>query len=141
VTPSKSVRDTGDAPLLVRVGEAGVARTAIARCSELGQTWATIGILAAADDLDALVKAATELEVAVIDSRRGLALAEGINVVEASAAKGLEFDAVVVVEPDQIVSTAADTGTGARILYVSLTRAVQHLTVVHAHDLPLGLSS
>jgi DNA helicase IV len=41
--------------------------------------------------------------------------------------KGLEFDGVVVVEPDEILG---DTPRGARLLYVAMTRAVQELAFV-----------
>jgi len=49
--------------------------------------------------------------------------------------KGLEYDAVVVVEPDQIVS---DTLGGVRALYVVLTRATQRMITVNSttHWLP-----
>ncbi|GAB2658647.1 HelD family protein [Kribbella swartbergensis] len=43
--------------------------------------------------------------------------------------KGLEYDAVVVVEPDRIV---ADTLGGVRALYVVLTRATQRLVTVNS---------
>jgi DNA helicase IV len=41
--------------------------------------------------------------------------------------KGLEYDAVVVVEPDRIV---AEIPGGVRTLYVALTRATQRLITV-----------
>ena len=41
--------------------------------------------------------------------------------------KGLEFDGVVVVEPDEILD---GTARGARLLYVAMTRAVQELAFV-----------
>ena len=41
--------------------------------------------------------------------------------------KGLEFDGVVVVEPDEIFD---GTPRGARLLYVAMTRAVQELAIV-----------
>ncbi len=47
-------------------------------------------------------------------------------------AKGLEFDAVVVVEPAAIASVPGGTG----LLYIALTRAVQELAVVHSGVLP-----
>lgn len=43
--------------------------------------------------------------------------------------KGLEYDAVVVVEPDRIVS---DTLGGVRALYVVLTRATQRMVTVNS---------
>ncbi|MEW2259154.1 UvrD-helicase domain-containing protein [Streptomyces sp. NPDC047869] len=45
--------------------------------------------------------------------------------------KGLEFDSVLVVEPARY---------GTSDLYVALTRATQHLGVLHTGDLPAGLN-
>ena len=50
-----------------------------------------------------------------------------------SVVKGLELDAVVVVEPAAIVDMGEH---GMRALYVALTRATQRLSVVHARSLP-----
>jgi DNA helicase IV len=47
--------------------------------------------------------------------------------------KGLEFDAVVLLEP------AAMLGAGAGDLYVAMTRPTRALRVVHARELPAGL--
>jgi superfamily I DNA/RNA helicase len=49
------------------------------------------------------------------------------------AAKGLEFDAVVLVEPARILANGT---RGAADLYVALTRATQRLAVVHTEPLP-----
>jgi DNA helicase IV len=51
--------------------------------------------------------------------------------------KGLEFDAVLVVEPARIL---ADGPRGAAELYVALTRATQRLGVLHLGPLPLSLT-
>jgi DNA helicase IV len=59
-----------------------------------------------------------------------------VTIVPAPAAKGLEFDAVVVAEPAAI---AASGPRGLRLLYVGLTRPIQHLSVVHSHPLPAPL--
>ncbi|HET7173229.1 MAG TPA: ATP-binding domain-containing protein [Nocardioidaceae bacterium] len=59
-----------------------------------------------------------------------------VDVVPASLAKGLEFDHVVVVEPEAIVAAEPDRLTGLRRLYVCLTRAVMSLTVLHSGPLP-----
>ena len=58
-----------------------------------------------------------------------------ITVVPATAAKGLEFDSVVLVEPASIVGPA-DALSGLRQLYVALTRAVSRLVIVHDQPLP-----
>jgi DNA helicase IV len=57
--------------------------------------------------------------------------------VPASETKGLEFDAVLVVEPARIL---ADGPRGAAELYVALTRATQRLGVLHRDPLPRELS-
>ncbi len=59
-----------------------------------------------------------------------------ITVVPASAAKGLEFDSVVLVEPAAIVAAEPGRASGLRRLYVVLTRAVSRLTVLHDEPLP-----
>ncbi|GAA4617986.1 RNA polymerase recycling motor ATPase HelR [Saccharopolyspora hordei] len=51
--------------------------------------------------------------------------------------KGLEFDAVLVVEPERIL---ADGPRGAADLYVALTRATQRLGVLHRGPLPQVLA-
>jgi DNA helicase IV len=60
-------------------------------------------------------------------------LDQGLSIVPASLAKGLELDDVIVVEPTAIV---ADDAQGLRLLYVTLTRSTRSLTVVHALPLP-----
>ena len=57
--------------------------------------------------------------------------------VPASETKGLEFDAVLVVQPEAIL---ADVPGGAADLYVALTRATQRLGVLHSGPLPEVLS-
>ncbi|MCA2210921.1 RNA polymerase recycling motor ATPase HelR [Nocardia rosealba] len=57
--------------------------------------------------------------------------------VPASETKGLEFDAVLVVEPGRIL---AEGPRGAAELYVALTRATQRLGVVHHDPLPDALT-
>ena len=64
-----------------------------------------------------------------------------IAVVAASEAKGLEFDSVVLVEPAQIVAAEPTRAAGLRRLYVTLTRAVSRLAVVHDEPLPDELAA
>jgi DNA helicase IV len=53
-----------------------------------------------------------------------------------SQTKGLEFDSVLVVEPERILAGGA---RGASELYVALTRATQRLGVLHVEPLPKTL--
>ncbi len=50
-----------------------------------------------------------------------------INLLRATDARGLEFDATVVVEPNEIRD---EVTAGGRLLYVALTRATHRLTVI-----------
>jgi len=60
-------------------------------------------------------------------------LTSPVVVLPIGKAKGLEFDAVVLVEPAEVL---AESPRGANDLYVALTRATQRLAVVHAQPLP-----
>ncbi len=57
--------------------------------------------------------------------------ADRLRVLEGLETKGLEFDGVVVVEPDAITE---ESDSGWRTLYVALTRATQRLTTVASTD-------
>jgi DNA helicase IV len=88
-----------------------------------------------------------DLPAAVAEFVRDEARREGTSVVigppgvpgavEPSETKGLEFDAVLVVEPAAIL---ADGPRGAADLYVALTRATQRLGVLHRGPLPDALA-
>jgi DNA helicase IV len=86
------------------------------------------------DDLSKAVRA--ELDAVVGGTVAVIAPAEvvldvPVPVLTPRAAKGLEFDVVIVVEPGLI--------THPNDLYVVLTRATQRLTVLHTAELPPGL--
>ena len=88
-----------------------------------------------------------ELPAAIEEFVRDEAGREGTNVVIGppgvpgavvpSETKGLEFDAVLVVEPERIL---ADGPRGAAELYVALTRATQRLGILHQGPLPQALT-
>jgi len=62
-----------------------------------------------------------------------------LDLVPASLAKGLEFDHVVLLDPEGVVEGEPDRVTGLRRLYVCLTRAVTSLSVLHTGPLPAEL--
>ncbi|WP_433665328.1 RNA polymerase recycling motor ATPase HelR [Nocardia sp. CA-128927] len=88
-----------------------------------------------------------ELPAAIEEFVRDEAGREGTSVVigppgvpgtvTASETKGLEYDAVLVVDPERIL---ADGPRGAAELYVALTRATQRLGVLHQGPLPEALT-
>jgi DNA helicase IV len=61
-----------------------------------------------------------------------------VAVLAAPDAKGLEFDAVVVVEPAVLFNRGP---AGVRLLYIAMTRATQELVVAHNGELPAPLLS
>jgi hypothetical protein len=75
----------------------------------------------------------------------GMVVAMGVSVVLTASSfildwgrPGLEFDAVLVVEPAVI---AFRRTRGLRLLYVALTRPTQHLSIVASAALPPALAS
>jgi DNA helicase IV len=104
---------------------------------ELGSVPGSIGIVCAddavADVVTVLAGAGLPAEALTDDG----SAAPAVAVVPASLAKGLEFDAVVVVDPAAIVAAEP---RGLHRLYVVLTRAVSTLVVLHREDLPAPLA-
>jgi DNA helicase IV len=64
------------------------------------------------------------------------ALDAQVSVMTATQAKGLEFDAVVMLEPAAILGESV---RGPRDLYVALTRPTSRLVVLHSEPLPSGM--
>jgi DNA helicase IV len=129
VVPTRSVRAEGMAPEFVSVvpgpGEdvdAAVGAAARRAADALAAEHTTVGLIVP-DVLRPAVGAGP--------------WPDGVLVVPPPEAKGLEFDAVVVVEPALV---AGDDARGLRLLYVALTRAVQELVVVHGRPLPPALA-
>ena len=54
-------------------------------------------------------------------------LSDRVVVIDPMSTKGLEYDATVIVDPDEIT---AESPGGVRVLYVALTRAAHRMTVL-----------
>ncbi|CAL9309503.1 HelD family protein [Streptomyces sp. SudanB182_2057] len=95
-----------------------------------------------ADSLERTVRAEAERLLGLVDGTVGVVVAMGrreearrwlaglgdrVVALGSLEAKGLEYDATVVVSPAEI---ADESPAGLRVLYVALTRATQQLTVV-----------
>jgi DNA helicase IV len=136
VRPPSSVRRVGGAPTIVSVDSLQLVTAAAAEASSVASTWPLTGIVVPGSMCKDVATALEDAGVAFVDGVREAALGEHVTLLPAASTKGLEFDAVVVVEPSQIVTEA---GGDLRLLYVVLTRAVQHLSIVHAQPLPSAL--
>ncbi len=149
LSPPTPVRRTGVAPRMVSVegpdGPTGapigvladrVAAEAVAEMAAVAP--GRVAVLAPEPMLPALADALDRAGAPVADPRgmRRGGLSEPLVLLAADAANGLEFDAVVVVEPAVI---AGETARGLRTLYVCLTRPTQRLTVVSSLAPPLAL--
>jgi hypothetical protein len=112
-----AVRRTGQAPEH-RVAPAGdlAGATASAVRDLLEAVEGTVGVITPADRLAAVRAAGWPSRVQVVDGMR---------------AKGMEYDGVVVVAPDEI---AAESSAGVRVLYVALTRATHRLVTIGTRD-------
>jgi DNA helicase IV len=94
-----------------------------------------IGIIAADDQCETI---ADELTIAGITFNNLLtsALGVGLNLVPVSRQKGLEFDSVILIEPQSIIAIPR---VGLRQLYVALSRALRSLHVYAIEELPIEL--
>lgn len=132
VTPSHAVR-ASEWPIAVEADVAAAVHRE--RSLHAGGTVAVI----AADSALARVGAELSAEFGDRVGLGALGLTREIALLGPRDAKGLEFDAVIVVDPAGIVA-ASERGAGA--LYVAMTRATQRLYLVAEADalLPAGLT-
>jgi DNA helicase IV len=137
VRPTSSVRLQGDAPRVVAVTLADRGLRVADETIRLAQSWNTVAVVAPQTLTGEIGQALGTAGVEYIDGQRSSVLGEHVTLLTPAATKGLEFDAVLVVEPGLIMS---EEPHGARALYVVLTRAVQHLSLIHADPLPLSLA-
>jgi len=129
-------------PDLRRVGTGDLAAEAVRAAADHAGRGRFVGIICAASHHQAVAAALTTADVHFQDTQSGL-LGASVNLVVVTEAKGLEFEAVVVIEPEAIVE---ENPHGLRLLYVALTRTTKYLTVVHTgrvlpipvHDSPDG---
>ncbi|HWE89340.1 MAG TPA: ATP-binding domain-containing protein [Pseudonocardiaceae bacterium] len=120
-----AVRRTGVEPVIRSLSAADLPAAVAAEAREvLDEVSGTVGVIASMDRRD-------EVEswlfgVGDADDR--------LRVVGSLDAKGLEYDGVLVVGPEDILTEFADGASGRRALYVALTRATQRLTVLATTD-------
>ena len=133
VEPSRSVRTTGERPRFLAVERTEVASTASHVARQASARGGKVALIAPAAMHAQLVALLDDLGASADAT---VALDSAIAVLDATDAKGLEFDHVVVVEPAALVNTDR---AGLRLLYVTITRATKTLTVVHADALPEAL--
>jgi DNA helicase IV len=107
-SPPRAVRSSGIAPWQLTVPDGGLVSAAADAVAALRTRWqgGTVGVVAPADRIAALLPAL-----------------DGVPVLTATQAKGLEWDAALVVDADGIAAEPR----GWNGLYVALTRCTQEL--------------
>ncbi|ELP62226.1 AAA family ATPase [Streptomyces turgidiscabies] len=136
LTPVASVRENPgffDVRAISEVGEV------VAACEESLRNEGSTGLIAADARIPALAEALGEAGIGYLSPGEETTYDTRLTLVPASLAKGLEYDYVVLDEPQTIVNAEPDERTGLRRLYVALTRAVSGLIVTHAAPLPRQL--
>ncbi|MEW9550615.1 ATP-binding domain-containing protein [Nonomuraea sp. NPDC050783] len=122
--PPESVRSGESAPRAVRTPVSGLPELVAGELAAIGE--GRVGVVTP----DALHERVARLfPAADLDAP--------VAVMTVTQAKGLEFDAVVVVDPAGIL---AQSPMGGRDLYVAVTRATRRLTVAYEGELPEVLS-
>jgi len=130
------VRQVGELPRFIVSQDEPVVRTVVGAVREyLSNGW-SVGLI---------VPEASVIEVAAALRYEGLQYGDGretttkpITLVTPTSSKGLEFDAVVMLEPADI--TGSGDG-GLNELFVALTRTTRALSIVYAKPLPRELET
>jgi len=131
--PVESIRD-GEPPSITHLGDMQEVVELVASAAQRDDAGRVAVITAPSlvGDLDSRLRAALPGLVGHGDDR----LDAVVSILTVAQAKGLEFDDVIVVEPDLIDAEAARRGTD---LYVAFTRATRSLTVAYTGDFPACL--
>ncbi|MDF2091519.1 AAA family ATPase [Knoellia sp. 3-2P3] len=113
-----AVRETGVQPVEAAVAADSVLRAARAEVDRwLDEVEGSIAVVTPA------------LHAAGLASLAGAGSGR-VQVIDPMSTKGLEYDATVIVDPEEIT---AESPGGVRVLYVALTRAAHRMSVVRVH--------
>jgi DNA helicase IV len=130
----RSVRDGDSDPTIVSVASDSSLSDAVAQHARkvVEQGDGRVAIICPEDMIPA-ISASLDAVSVPYGLARTAGLDQGLSIVPATLAKGLELDDVIVVEPAAIVE---EDPQGLRLLYVTLTRSTRTLAVVHQRPLP-----
>ncbi|MEU0047508.1 AAA family ATPase [Streptomyces werraensis] len=137
LTPVASIREN---PGFFEVRGASGPDDVIAACRELLTREGSVGLIAADPRIPALTEALASAGLPHVSPGEETTESTRLTLVPASLAKGLEYDYVLLDEPQAVVDAEPDERTGLRRLYVTLTRAVSGLVITHGAPLPAQLT-
>lgn len=126
IEPPRVVRDGPADPTLLEVETTALASTAVDTAREQAGKGYFVGLVCADDLRPYVIRELESNDVRWNDARDGQ-LSGSINLVDPAGAKGLEFDSVIIADPESI----ARLPHGPRLLYIAMTRTTKFLTIVH----------
>ncbi len=132
LTAPRSVRSSGNPPYAERVSDDELLPRVAATTADLAAQGGTTAVIAPRSRFDDVV-AHLSSRLAGVSSGVAADSSAGPVVLLPAQAKGLEFDSVLLVDPQAVLAEGA---RGHSDLYVALTRATQRLAVLHTGDLP-----
>ncbi|MDX3076010.1 AAA family ATPase [Streptomyces sp. MI02-7b] len=139
LTEATSVRDNPGAFSVTQVPADGLTAAVVTACREALDREGSTGLISADARIPVLAEALSAAGLPCLSPGEETTPDVRLTLVPASLAKGLEYDYVVLDEPAAVVDGEPDERTGLRRLYVSLTRAVSGLAVLHSAPLPEAL--
>ncbi|WP_104161519.1 ATP-binding domain-containing protein [Arthrobacter sp. ZGTC212] len=126
VTPPLITRSAQAEPQFSETGEGDIAENIANIVVHHSGRGRFVGVIAVAELWEDIRNAFRADEIQWSESTSG-GLSNAINLVTPEASKGLEFDAVIVVDPQSIL----DLPHGERLLYIALTRTTTRLDIVY----------
>jgi DNA helicase IV len=137
LSPPVAVREGTAAPEIIRADAVALGTQVAAAVRRLAeQADGSVAVVAPTSLVGRMAEELRDAGVAFGEAAT-TGLEQDVTLVPVALVKGLELDAVVVVEPARIVE---EEPQGLRALYVALTRATKSLAVVHAEALPEALA-
>ncbi|ASN19317.1 HelD family protein [Arthrobacter sp. YN] len=128
VTPPRILRDVEYAPRFAGASTTDLSQEVARSVFTHSGRGRFVGVVAPVQLWEGLRAAFRHDDLQWSESSQG-ELSSAINLVTPEDAKGLEFDAVIVVDPALIL----EMPHGERLLYIALTRTTTHLDVIYPH--------
>ncbi|MDQ0260460.1 DNA helicase IV [Sinomonas atrocyanea] len=125
IAAPQAIRDVDDEPRWILCEPKSLSEAVADAVQDHSRRGLFVGVIAPESHWPAITSAFMAGGLRWSESSDG-GLSQGINLVTPHDSKGLEFDAVVVVDPARIL----ETPQGAKLLYIALTRTVHYLDVV-----------
>ncbi|HEX5206026.1 MAG TPA: UvrD-helicase domain-containing protein [Actinoplanes sp.] len=132
LVPPQPVRDGDEDPHVWQIIESNAAQHVVAQVRRHRADGLSVGVICHSSRRPAVEAALISANIGWSDADRG-ELGLPVTVASPEGSKGLEFDAVVVLDP---ASIALGSERGDRLLYIALTRTTQRLDVVDVEPDP-----